>query len=143
MVTVMLSPKFKGFTLVELMIVVSVVAVLVAVAVPSYKSHTRKACRNDAKSAILEIVARQEKHYFQFNTYAESLADLNFLTANVSPEGCYELELDGCVGDNCYQVTATAVGDQTRDTACASFTMNSIGVKSATGAIADPTAVCW
>ncbi len=144
MVTIMLSPRAKGFTLVEIIIVVSIIAILTAIAVPSYQSSKRKACRNDAKSTILEIVARQEKHYFQFNTYAESLADLHYLTNDESPEGCYTLLIEDCaIGGNCYQVTATAVGNQTLDTACASFTMNSIGQKSATGIGADPTEACW
>jgi type IV pilus assembly protein PilE len=55
------SARHSGFTLVELMIVVVVASILVAIAVPSYQYEVQKARRTDARNAILDIAAREER----------------------------------------------------------------------------------
>ncbi|MFL0804609.1 MAG: type IV pilin protein [Agarilytica sp.] len=135
----------KGFSLIELLIVLAIIAIIAAIAVPSYRSYVQKSCRNDARSSILEVVARQEKHYFQYNAYAATLDDtgLNFLSDGVTPEGCYEIALSDCGSDDCYTITATATGGQASDTSCSSFTMDHMGRKTALGGVSDPTDYCW
>src|SRR5262245_49591928 len=64
----------QGFSLVELMIVVSIVAILTSIAYPSYRQHVMRSHRTDATSALLRIASEQEKFYIQNNrygTYAE------------------------------------------------------------------------
>ena len=54
------SPSVRGFTLVELMIVIVIVAILLAVALPSYQNSVQKGRRADAKAALLDVANRQE-----------------------------------------------------------------------------------
>jgi type IV pilus assembly protein PilE len=65
----MLIPK-RGFTLIELMITVAVIAILAAVAFPSYQDSLRKSRRTDAKNALTQATANMERYYAEKNTYA-------------------------------------------------------------------------
>ena len=74
-----LNPRFRmhGVTLIELLIVIVVIGILAAIAVPSYRNYVLRAQRTDAMSALLRVAAAQEKFYLQNNTYADddALAD--------------------------------------------------------------------
>jgi type IV pilus assembly protein PilE len=59
----------KGFTLIELLVTVAIVAILAAIAVPSYQGQIKKSRRADAKSALLELTQFMEKTYTENNTY--------------------------------------------------------------------------
>ena len=59
-----------GFTLIELMIVIVVVAVLAAIAMPSYRQYVLRTHRTEAKRTLLNVAVAQEKFYLQNNTYA-------------------------------------------------------------------------
>ncbi len=61
--------KHKGFTLIELMIVVAVIAILAAIGYPAYTESTKKARRADAKSALMGFAQSMERHYTANNTY--------------------------------------------------------------------------
>jgi type IV pilus assembly protein PilE len=61
----------KGFTLIELMIVVAVVAILAAIAYPSYTWAVRKGKRAQARTAILDLLQQQERYMTQYNTYLQ------------------------------------------------------------------------
>ncbi len=62
----------KGFTLLELMIVVTVVAILAAVAYPSYQEHVRSARREDAKQNLMQMAQKMEHVYATNLSYANS-----------------------------------------------------------------------
>ncbi|MFL0801558.1 MAG: type IV pilin protein [Agarilytica sp.] len=135
-----MSHRSKGFSLIELLIIVAIVAILTAISVPSYRSYVQKTCRNEAKSAILEVVAMQEKHYFQNNTYA-ALDGLGFSVPLNTPEGCYVISVVN--DEDTYEITATSIGAQLGDTNCTSFSMDHLGQKTALGGASNPTDVCW
>jgi type IV pilus assembly protein PilE len=61
----------KGFSLVELMIVVAVIAILAAVAIPAYFNHTLRVRQSDAFHNLLDVKAAEEMFYSQFNRYAD------------------------------------------------------------------------
>ena len=133
--------KHQGFTLIELMIVIVVLAVLVGIAVPSYRQYILRTHRVEAKSALLNLMANQEKFYLQNNTYAgDALLDdappaglgLSATTEN----GWYTLAITAADATG-FSATATAAGDQAVDTHCATFTIDQAGVKTATNAD------CW
>lgn len=64
----------KGFTLIELMIVVAIVGILAAIAYPSYQNQVRQTRRSDAQIALNEIANMQEKFYSQCSQYATALS---------------------------------------------------------------------
>lgn len=102
----------KGFTLIELMIVIVVVAIVVSIAYPAYQDLIRKSHRADAKSALMDAVSKMERHYTQFGRYSGTLADSGIFTT--SPEGYYTLATTGTVGQM-YTLIATPKGDQAND----------------------------
>jgi type IV pilus assembly protein PilE len=137
----------KGFSLIELMIVVAIIGIVGAIAMPSYDSYMLKSRRaDDGLVHLSKIVDRQERFYLQNNIYTDSFdADgLNMTNSNVSDDGFYEFEitLTGTPVGQAFSVTATPVTGlaQERDTDCTSMTINSVGQKSATG---DDPDKCW
>ena len=128
--------------MIELMIVMVIVGILMAIAIPAYQGYVMRSHRTDAHSSLLDIAARQERHVSQFNRYAEKITDdgatgLNMASAN-SREGYFTLEVtsEPCTNfANCYTIKATAAGNQANDTDCPSISYNSAGTKS--------PAACW
>lgn len=115
----------KGFTLIELMIVVAVIGILAAIAYPSYLDSVRKGRRADAIAALLEVQMDQEKFRANNTTYANTLASLSW-TSSLSSGGYYSIALSGVSGTG-YTATATPQGDQAEDTDCAAIVLNQNG----------------
>jgi len=63
--------RARGFTLIELMIVVAIIALLAAIAVPSYRDSVRKGERGEGKAAILKALQAEERYFTQNNTYVD------------------------------------------------------------------------
>jgi type IV pilus assembly protein PilE len=138
-------PSSKGFTLIELMIVIVIVAILAAIAVPGYTSQIRKSRRTEARNALLDAAAREERFFATNNYYTVTGTDLGYGAALPVNTGNNYYQLNGTctlVNAKCtdYSLTATAINTQLKDTSCASLTLNSVGVQSATGTA---TASCW
>lgn len=69
--------RVRGFSLIELMIVVTIVAILTAIAYPSYQSHLRKARRADGRSMLLETAQRLERCFTRYNSYTHASCDVD------------------------------------------------------------------
>jgi len=65
----MMLKRQRGFTLIELMVTVAVIAILAAIAFPSYQDSLRKSRRTDGKNALTQAVANMERYYTENNTY--------------------------------------------------------------------------
>lgn len=68
-----MNKKYKGFTLIEVMVVVAIVAILAAIAVPSYNDSVTKSRRADAQSALMGLSQAMERHFTQNNTYESAI----------------------------------------------------------------------
>lgn len=134
-----------GFTLIEVMITVIIVAVLLAIAVPSYQQSLMKSRRADGMAALLDMAARQERFYAQNSTYTTNITAATGLNRPAtSTEGHYTLAVTAvtvaCPIIRCYALTATPTGEQAKDELCNVLRLNSVGVRSASGSLG---AQCW
>jgi type IV pilus assembly protein PilE len=121
-----ISHRDSGFTLVELIMVIAVISILMAIAIPSYNSSTTKARRADGQTALMDVMVRQERFYTENNTYTTDLAVLP--AQDSSPEGYYTITAGACGAgiDSCVILTATPGAVQADDGA---LTLNSRGQK--------------
>jgi type IV pilus assembly protein PilE len=132
----------KGFTLIELMIVVAIVGILAAIAYPSYQEYSLRAGRADGKAKLMEIIQAQERFYSQNQRYTATLdgGGLGYAADPViSDEGRYSIAAAACgngagqVIANCVTLTATPRGAQAGDTQCANLTLDSRGERGRSG----------
>ena len=142
-------PSSKGFTLVELMIVIVIVAILAAIAIPGYTSQIRKSRRTEARNALLDAAAREERFFATNNYYSIATSDLGYGAGPwpVKVGSSYYNLGAACTlnaAGHCidYALTATAISPQDKDTACATFTLNQTGSQGFTGTAAT-AATCW
>lgn len=132
--------KNKGFTLVELMIVVAIIGILAAIAYPSYVQYLQKSRRAEARAALSGAVQALERYYTERNTYATATLGTGGIFPNTSEHGFYTLTLVTPTSTS-YRLTATPVGPQAGD-ACGSFQIDEQGVKSVVGGTLT-AADCW
>ena len=130
-----------GFTLIELMIVVAVVALLAVVALPAYQESVRKARRTEAKAALSEAAMMMERYLTEKGTYANARlgADLDPLAVyrNLSENGHYALSLKSEAAT--FILKAVPQGSQVAD-ACGTYTLTQRGER---GVSARTVAECW
>lgn len=149
-----------GFTLIELMITVSVIAILAAIAYPSYTDHVAKGRRAETRAMMLEGAQWMERFYAENYCYSKNTKDVAVTTFfadrfSQSPKtgtATYTLALEdiGAAGDcaTTYTLVATRTGPMASDK-CGDFTLNHLGsrsVKNFGAAYADETAArtdCW
>ncbi len=130
--------RANGFTLVELLIALAIVAIITAFAVPSYQESVRKAKRAEGRSMLLDAAQRQEQHFTQHNRYATDIvtnnpSDIDSLFLEPSSEnGHYQLTLAAGATTTTFTFTATPQAPHV-DTLCGNLTLNHLGVKGVTG----------
>lgn len=128
--------RSKGFTLMELIVVVALIGVISAIAYPNYTSYMKKARRADAKVGLSKVVDREERYYIQNNKYTTSASDLGLsATATyTTDEGFYIITITSSGLTSGYTATAVAQGPQVTDTDtgagdCTSMVLDSTGLK--------------
>lgn len=129
--------KQAGFTLMEIMITVVIVAVLAAIAYPIYLHYVKGSRRTSAITALQRAAAAEEKHYATYNRYATSLTTLGYQSNSVDiPSGSqhwYTLKAGvDPSGNSAYELTAAPAGSQTGD-ACGTYVLTGTGSRSLSG----------
>ena len=131
-----------GFTLIEIMIALAIVAIVASLAYPAYKGYTLTANRSEGKIALNKIAIAQERFFSNNNTYSTNISDLPGYNANpfTTEKGLYTVTAGagaGGIGVS-FVLTATPQGGQTND-ACTQLTLDSAGVKNGSPSKND----CW
>ena len=126
--------QLRGFTIVELMIVIGIVGLLVALAIPNFSRYVRKANRGEAHQLLMNWANNQE--IWRANN--ASYAGTGNLPAPIHDKYTFTI---ANVAANTYTVTATAIAgsdqayDQQEGTSCTPLTMDQSGART--------PAVCW
>ena len=142
----------RGFTLIEILLVVVIVAVLIMVALPAYQQQVIKTRRSIAKGELHSLLARQEQFFLNHKSYAKSLTslgssanpyainDVGDEVATTSPERTYRISITSA-STIAFVLAAEPQLGQASDWLCAKLTIDSTGVKTAggTGILSD----CW
>ncbi len=151
----------QGYTLIEILIVVAILGILAAVAIPSYQNSVLASNRSVAHAALLDLANRQEQFYLDNRTYSTALTDLGYpagmvfsnsgssavavndnhsLVASTSAERLYFVQIDAA---NATTFAISAVPQQTQagDSECGTLGLSSTGVKAVTGS--GTASDCW
>ena len=116
----------NGVTLLELVIVVAVVAILAAIAMPSFLEHILRTRRSEAREALLDFATRQEQYFSNNKAYSASIAALGLPAT--TEEGYYVISIPAA-STTTFTLRATAQPSQDRDTDCATMEFTSQGGK--------------
>ena len=146
-----LQPKVKGFTLIEIMVVVAILGILASIAISSYMTSVMKSNRTDAKTELADLAQRVQRCYTASGTYDTTVGVCTIIdslktTNGVKTRGNFYVVKATDVAASTYTLTATPVAGtvQAKDTGCASFVLDHKGNKSAKNSAAtDATDKCW
>ncbi|NIS91297.1 MAG: prepilin-type N-terminal cleavage/methylation domain-containing protein [Woeseiaceae bacterium] len=146
------NSRHGGFSLLELLVVVAIVAMLSAFAYPSYMNYVVNTKRTAATTMLMRIADRQQQFFMDNKRYANALTELGYATAfvwvsdngNTVPPGdadaVYAFGLANITPTQ-YLAFAAPIGQQQiRDTKCAALTIDHAGAKKAYGSQPDD---CW
>jgi type IV pilus assembly protein PilE len=144
--------RTSGFSLIELMIVVTIATILAVIAIPSYNNQIRKSRRTEAKTAIMDLAAREERYYATQNVYSSDGMALQYGVAFPVPTANYytitvnQMTLPAAALPGTYTlwVVPAAGSPQLQDTDCQTFIVDQTGKQtSLNSGGADSTAICW
>ena len=126
----------KGFTLVETMIAVGLLALVLSLALPSYRAYVVRSNRTEALEALLAAAACQERIYTRANAYDTAACEGN--TTN----GVYSITIATSNNNQNFVATAAPQGRQSEDQ-CGSIAIDHTGVKTAGGFGGTFAQTCW
>ncbi len=143
--------RLRGFTLIELMIVLLILTLLASLAWPGYTGYLTKTRRMEGKAALITALQQQEQHHALHHSYAAfsqeaPVEGMRWWSGTTAAGSAYELDAEACPGHalrDCVQLRArpgtARVDARFADAECGTLTLRSTGEQGASG----PAARCW
>jgi len=124
----------RGFTLIEMIIVVAIISILAMIVIPSLNNETTRSRRNDAKVALTRAATDLERCFVMYNAYNNSACNAYPASGTVVSDNGYYKIIATSLSATAFTLTAspTASSPQQDDTHCQNLSITSGGVKSAT-----------
>lgn len=134
----------RGFTFIEAIVVLAIIAILAGIAYPSYVDSVRKSRRVEGRAALFQLMQQQERYYSRHNSYIafsasstdEDERQFKWFSGSSAIGSAYEIKAEACENDaiqNCVQLIAMPgtgnVDAGYRDPTCGDLTLSSTGVK--------------
>lgn len=129
----------KGFTLIELAIVVTIIGILSALAIPAYSNYVTQSKRSDGRAGLLKMQMAQEKYRANNPSYG-TMANLGYAATIPSPAGYYNLSVSGTPNSTSYVLQAVPTFT---DSACGTLTIDNTDAKTASGTLSGTPTSCW
>lgn len=123
----------RGFTLIEMLIVVALLGILTAIAVPQYNAYRLRSNRAEGKVALVQAAQALERLYSRESSYASAAVGTTFPAT--SEHRLYNLSFSAGPTATGYTLSAAGQGAQAGDTGCTPLTLTSTGAKGPAG--------CW
>jgi len=124
-----------GVTLIELLVTLTALGILCAIAIPAYRDYNRRVNRTDAQRDLAGYALRLQRCFRRAGDYTATDCTLDL---GVNAEATYTVTIEKGAGT--YTLIATPINDQAIDS-CGRFTLNQAGVRGVSGTV--PPQVCW
>jgi type IV pilus assembly protein PilE len=146
--TILIKRLQCGFTLIEIMVAIVVIAIMASVALSSYQSSIIKTKRKAALSTLMTLVSEQEEYFVNNKGYATDLTSLGYAVTgavadplyindngdlSTSAAGSYSISFAVGASASAYTLAATPINGQTHDTQCSTLSINSVGTQTTSG----------
>jgi len=132
----------RGFTLIELMIAVAILAIIMTVAIPSYRQWVLQSGRAEAKTLLMQSAQTLERCFTRFSAYNNGNCALQSGDTELSENDKYQVTVTTTA--TTFDLTAAPQGGQANDTECGNFTLDETGQRGAKGGTVPAiVAECW
>jgi type IV pilus assembly protein PilE len=136
----------RGVTLLEILVVLVLVGIITALAVPAYRQHLVRVNRSEATASLYAIASAQERHYLRHGRYTSDIAaappaGLGFTASTASHRYALSVAVDAEGQTFTASATPTRTGSQDGDGECLVFSLDHRGRRAVSGT--RETAFCW
>ena len=131
--------RTDGFTLIEVVIAMTIIAILTAIALPAYTQYVQRGHRSEARATLMQAAQWMERFRTQSGSYAGAALPATF-EQSPPPPTAMKYDITVASTASTYTLSAIPAGTMVGD-ACGTFTLDQSGARAHTGAA--PGELCW